>query len=82
MVLGDYLYVTSSPRLGSEKLLALDPATGKEVWSAGVGRNAWIESLDQGAVYVSSGGTSHLALDAASGKKIWKFKTSFFGKQG
>jgi outer membrane protein assembly factor BamB len=59
-------------------LLALDAATGEEVWSYAPSEQPWPTSpvVHDGTVFVGFGDQHHLAaLDAATGEKAWQHDT-------
>ena len=74
VLLEDNLYIKVSSRSRKEPVLAVNPATGKTLWQSKPGKNLWIESATDDAVYVSDG-PSLIAFSTVNGKKLWRFKT-------
>jgi len=72
--LHDSLYLQSGPLTRKESIFGIDPDTGTIIWRASPGKNVYLRSVSDDAVYVSAE-TSLLALRRSDGKKLWKFKT-------
>ena len=75
-VANDVVYQAYSTSSGG-MLMALDAATGKELWKSPLAGNWIVESspvVADGKVYVSGDGGNMFAFDAASGKKLWQAK--------
>lgn len=82
-VVGRRLY-TMGARGDTELVIALDAATGKEIWAAKVGPtfawkgNVWnagpsaTPTVDGGAVYALGGQGDFVCVEAASGKEKWR----------
>ena len=73
LILDDLAIVTPG---GEHAIVALDKATGKEVWKASVSATAGYSSCivvrEQGSTIIVNGSQSGLlAVDAKTGKKIW-----------
>ncbi len=75
------LYLSSGTFARKESIFAIDPAAGTIIWRASPGKNLFLRSITDDAVYVSAG-TSLVALRRSDGKKLWTFKTGGIFKKG
>ena len=82
-IVGGKLF-TLGTRDGKEILLALDAATGKELWTSPLGSilgNGWGDgprstpTVDGGKIYALSGPGVLACVNAADGKEVWNSKT-------